>query len=159
MGIGTVLRRLPWILLGLLAAIQLLPYGRARTNPPVAAEPAWDRPRTRELFFRACADCHSNETRWPWYSQVAPASWLVQRDVDEAREHFNVSEWGRPRNEGEEAAEELEEGAMPLPRYLRAHPAARLSDAEKQDLVRGLAATFPHEPGEGREKRRGADAR
>jgi len=49
-----------------LAAIQLVPFGRDHQNPPVTGEPAWDSPRTRELFFRACKDCHSNETTWPW---------------------------------------------------------------------------------------------
>ena len=73
--------------------IQLIPYGRDHTNPAVVAEPAWDLPETRALAVRACFDCHSNETIWPWYSNVAPISWLVQRDVDEGREKLNFSEW------------------------------------------------------------------
>ena len=77
-------------LLGFGLAIQLVPYGRDHTNPPVLAEPAWDAPRTRELFFQACKDCHSNETVWPGYASLAPMSWLVQHDVEEGREHFNV---------------------------------------------------------------------
>jgi mono/diheme cytochrome c family protein len=131
--------------LGVGLGIQLVPYGREHANPPVAREPAWDRPRTRELFFRACKDCHSHETVWPWYSFVAPASWLVQHDVDEARSHFDVSDWGRERNHGDEAAAEVREGEMPLWYYLPAHPEAQLSDAERAELIAGLVATFGDE--------------
>jgi mono/diheme cytochrome c family protein len=137
-------------LAGLFVVVQLLPVGAARTNPPVTAEPPWDSPRTRELFFRSCADCHSNETRWPWYSRVAPASWLVAHDVEEARSHFNVSEWDKPQKDADEAAEEVREGEMPLPRYLPLHPEARLDEATRAELVAGLAATF----GEREKKRR-----
>lgn len=129
--------------LGLL--IQLVPYGRDHSNPAVVAEPAWDSPRTRELFFRACADCHSNETVWPWYSHIAPVSWLVQRDVEHGREHFNVSQWGQGKQEAEEAAEQIEEGYMPLPPYLITHPEADLTPAEKEELIRGLEVTFGEE--------------
>jgi mono/diheme cytochrome c family protein len=82
-------RFLMWSLTGLLvlvAAAQLVPYGRDHDNPPVAAEPTWDTPTTRELARRACFDCHSNETQWPWYSNIAPLSWLIQRDVEEGRD-------------------------------------------------------------------------
>lgn len=131
--------------LALALVIQVVPYGHDRTNPTVRAEPAWDSQRTRTLFFEACGDCHSNETAWPWYSRVAPASWLVYRDVEEGREHLNVSEWGRPHNEGDEAAEMLLEDEMPPWFYLPAHPEARLSEAEKGWLVEGLRRTFPSE--------------
>ncbi|MDW8269586.1 MAG: heme-binding domain-containing protein [Anaerolineae bacterium] len=135
------------VLLGLL--IQLVPYGRNHTNPPVLAEPAWDSPQTRATVFRACADCHSNETVWPWYSHVAPVSWLVQRDVEEGRRAFNVSEWGRGENKGDDAAETVQKGTMPPAMYLLTHPAARLSPAEKQAFIQGLLATFGGEGGEG----------
>jgi len=126
--------------------IQLVPYGRDHANPTVAGEPAWNDAETRALFFRACRDCHSNETEWPWYASVAPASWLVQYDVEEGREHFNVSEWGRPgKNDGDEAAGMLREGEMPPWYYRPAHPEARLSDAESRALVAGLVATFGDE--------------
>lgn len=130
---------------GILLAVQLVPYGWRRTNPPVVAEPDWDSPRTRELFQRACADCHSNRTKWPWYSRVAPISWLIVKDVEQGRSHLNVSEWNRPQKDAHEAAEELRDGKMPLPIYLPAHPEARLSAAEKAELVRGLEATFGSE--------------
>jgi mono/diheme cytochrome c family protein len=135
--------------------LQFIPLGSPRTNPPVVAEPSWDSPRTRELFFRSCADCHSNETHWPWYSKVAPVSWLVTKDVREGREHFNVSEWNRPQDDAEDAAEEFGEGEMPPWIYLPTHPRARFSNAERAELVAGLQATFGGES-EGR-RRRGRD--
>jgi mono/diheme cytochrome c family protein len=128
--------------IGVLLIIQFIPYGRDHTNPPVIAEPAWDSPQTRTLFFRACADCHSNETRWPWYSTIAPASWLITRDVMEGRAEFNVSEWGRPDNEGDDAAKTVQNGEMPPWFYLPLHPEANLSPAERQQLINGLLATF-----------------
>ena len=64
--------------------IQLVPFGRDHTNPPVVQEPKWDSPATRELAKRACFDCHSNETVWPWYSNIAPVSWLVARTPTKA---------------------------------------------------------------------------
>ena len=132
-------------LVGLGLAIQLVPYGRDHVNPPVAREPDWDQPRTRELFFRACKDCHSNQTEWPWYSSVAPASWLAQRDVEEGREHLNVSEWGRKKNDGDEAAKMVRKGEMPPWFYLPLHPEARLSDTERKEFIAGLVATFGDE--------------
>lgn len=130
----------------LLILIQLVPYGRNHTNPPATGEPAWNTPETRNLFMRACGNCHSNETKWPWYSRIAPASWLVQSDVDEAREKFNTSEWGRKeKNRGTSAAEELKDGDMPPFYYLPAHPEAKLTDSDKDQLLKGLIATFGSE--------------
>lgn len=144
-----ILRKVLKILLITLAAllllIQLVPYGRDHSNPPVVQEPDWDRPRTRELAARACFDCHSNETRWPWYSHVAPASWLLQRDVDEGRRIVNFSEWQRPYEEASESAETVIEGEMPPWFYVILHPPAKLTAEEKNDLVRGLTATFGSE--------------
>ncbi|MGB9752927.1 heme-binding domain-containing protein [Roseiflexus castenholzii] len=128
--------------MGLLLLIQFIPYGRDHTNPPVIAEPSWDSPQTRALFFRACADCHSNETTWPWYSNIAPASWLITRDVMTGRAEFNVSEWGRPDNEGDDAAKLVQNGEMPPWFYLPLHPEANLSPVERQQLINGLLATF-----------------
>jgi len=135
-----------------LVAVQFVPFGRDHQNPPVTGEPQWDSPATRELFFRGCRDCHSNETVWPWYSSVAPLSWLAALDVSIGRKKFNVSEWGRPgRNEGDEAAEELRDAKMPPWFYLPSHPEARFTPEEKEALVRGLEATFGTEnDGDGR---------
>ena len=131
-----------------MVVIQFIPYGRDHVNPAIVAEPKWDTPQTRELFFRACADCHSHETKWPAYSNIAPISWLVQYDVNEGREHFNVSMWGaQKKNEGEDAAEEVESGEMAPWFYLVPHPEARHSDDEKKLFLKGLVATF----GEGKD--------
>jgi len=126
--------------------IQFIPYGKEHAALPVLAEPKWDSPKTRTLFFRACSDCHSHETQWPWYSNIAPVSWLVQYDVDEGREHFNVSAWGlQKKNEGDDAHEEFTEGEMPPWFYLIPHPHARLSESEAKEFSRGLLATFGSE--------------
>jgi hypothetical protein len=137
-----VLGGIALVVVGFLA-IQLVPYGRDHTNPPVVAEPAWDTPTTRELAVRACFDCHSNQTVWPWYSNVAPLSWLLQHHVDEGRSLLNFSTWGTGHQQAERAARQVESGAMPPGDYLLLHPDARLSDAEKQQLINGLNATFP----------------
>jgi len=124
------------------AAIQFVPYGHRRTSSHLGMEPAWDSGRTRDLFFRACADCHSNETQWPWYSHVAPVSWLVIRHVEEGRHKFNVSAWSTAMiDDAREAGHQVRKGKMPLRSYLLAHPAARLSAEEKAALIRGLDAT------------------
>jgi hypothetical protein len=137
-----LLRRGLLALAALLLVIQVLPFGRPRTNPPVTAEPAWDSPETRALAVRACFDCHSNETRWPWYAWVAPASWLVTKDVAAGRKHLNLSEWDREQRHADDAAEELRSGEMPLWFYVPLHPGAHLSPAEKERLARGLEATL-----------------
>lgn len=125
----------------LLLVVQVVPYGHRHANPPVVVEPAWDHPATRALAERACFDCHSNQTRWPWYSFVAPTSWLVQSHVDEGREALNFSEWGRGEGETDDLAESVLEGEMPPASYLLAHPGARLSTTERDQLARGLMAT------------------
>jgi hypothetical protein len=125
-----------------LVLIQLVPYGRNHTNPPVRIEPAWDKPETRALARRACFDCHSNETRYPWYSNIAPVSWLTERDTLEGRSKLNFSEWDHPQKDAKEAPEEVEKGEMPLWFYVPLHPEAKLTDAEKALLVGGLKATI-----------------
>ena len=130
------------VLVGLFIVIQFVPYGRDHDNPPVVAEPAWDSPTTRALTARACFDCHSNETVWPWYTNVAPMSWFVQNEVDEGRSELNFSEWNVSQ-EGEESAETAREGSMPPTFY--ALTRARLTDAELRTLEKGLIATFGDE--------------
>ena len=131
-----------WTGLGLLVvlvAIQFVPYGRDHTNPTGGRQIAWDSPRTELLMTDACMDCHSNLTEWPWYSNVAPVSWLVQWDVDEGRDALNLS---TGEADVEEMIETIREGSMPPWQYKPTHPGARLSDQEKQDLIGGLQATF-----------------
>lgn len=130
-----------WVLLAAVL-IQFVPFGHNHVNPPQTGEPAWNAPETRALFQRACFNCHSNQTTWPWYSNVAPVSWLVQRDVDGGRRHLNFSEWNRPQRHAKDVAAEVKQGDMPPWFYLPMHPEARLSDAEKQNLIDGAARTL-----------------
>jgi hypothetical protein len=129
-------------LLGTLLAIQLVPYGRDHTNPPVIGEPPWDSEATRTLAKQACFDCHSNETEWPAYASIAPASWLVQHDVNEGRAVLNFSEWPRPQEEAKDASEEVREGEMPPAAYTLVHAHARLNAADRDRLAQGLARTL-----------------
>ena len=107
-------------------------------NPPVTAEiraPA----EVQQIFERACYDCHSNETRWPWYSHVAPVMWLVAHDVSEGRKHLNFSSFDELSEKAkskvrQEIAEEVESGHMPMPYYVPLHAEAKLSDADKRKL-------------------------
>jgi hypothetical protein len=126
------------VLVGALLVIQLVPYGRNHANPPIRQEPQWNSPDTRELTARACFDCHSNQTAWPWYSNIAPASWLIQRDVDKGRRKLNFSEWDRPQEEAAESAKSVQRDKMP-PWY---YPWAQLSAAEQQALITGLEQTL-----------------
>jgi hypothetical protein len=108
--------------------IQLVPYGRNHTNPPVVQEIQWDLPETRALAQRACFDCHSNETVWPWYSSIAPSSWLLAMDVAEGRDHMNFSEWGSRPQSADEIARELERRSMPPGRSAPRGPSERCGD-------------------------------
>jgi hypothetical protein len=121
----------------LLVLAQLVPV--SRTNPPVTG--AIDAPPdVQALLRRACADCHTHETVWPWYASVAPVSWLVAHDVEEGREHLNLSAWAdleprKQRKAYEEIVEMIEEEEMPLWYYVPLHPEARLTAAERTRLI------------------------
>lgn len=125
------------VVVGLL--IQLIPLPGRENNPVVVSEPPWDSPETRALAKRACFDCHSNETTWPWYSYIAPVSWLVYYDTMEGRRRMNFSEWttGSQQRTGE-IAEVIHGGEMPPAIYLPMHPSAKLTAAEKLQLITGL---------------------
>lgn len=133
------------VLAGIIVFVQFLPYGRGHDNPPIHDEPTWDLPQTREAFMAACADCHSNETRWPWYSHVAPASWLVQRDVEQGRAKFNIS-LGKGGGLAGKAAREVREGDMPPWSYEILHPKAWVVIHDREAFAAGLAATFGEDP-------------
>ena len=127
--------------------IQLVPYGRDHTNPPVTQEVKWDSSRTRQLAAGACYDCHSNLTTWPWYSNVAPVSWLVYADVKGGRDALNFTEWNKPQGEGAgDAVEAVRDGSMPPFQYKPLHPAGRLTTAEREELARGLEKTLAADP-------------
>lgn len=128
--------RVAWVLLGLFVVAQFVPVDRS--NPPVTssiAAPA----DVQAILRRSCFDCHSNETVWPWYAYVAPASFLVAHDVEEGRRHLNLSTWGdlsaaKRASKASEMSEEVSLGAMPPSQYLLLHGDARLSPAEVKVL-------------------------
>ncbi|MBL8163522.1 MAG: heme-binding domain-containing protein [Anaerolineae bacterium] len=123
------------IVVGLIL-IQFVP-GYARTNPPVTYQMQWSSPETEQLMRQACYDCHSNETRWPWYASIAPVSWLVVRDVNEGRDALNFST-GRGELEAEDLINELREGEMPPSIYLITHGDANLNADQKTTLIAGI---------------------
>ncbi len=126
-----------------LGLIQVVPYGRDHSNPPITAEPEWSSPRTRELMVNACFACHSNEVEWPWYSNIAPMSWAITDHVDAGRSKVNYSEFATSAEEADETLQEVLDGSMP-PGYFTSfglHPEANLSTAEIDELVAGLRAT------------------
>ncbi len=123
--------------------IQFVPVWLLKTNPPVTAEPKWDSEQTRALAKRACFDCHSNETVWPWYSNIAPISWLVIFDTQRGRNELNFSQWSsRQTRKAREVVDVIRKNEMPPPNYLLPHPEARLTDAEKQQLMDGLTKSL-----------------
>jgi len=93
-----------------------------------------------KVLQRACYDCHSNQTTWPWYSQIAPVSWLVARDVNEGRRHLNFSVWdsyepAKKAKKLEHVASEVKEGEMPMAIYVPMHPEAKLTEADRALLI------------------------
>jgi cytochrome c551/c552 len=127
----------------ILIAIQFVPV--TFTNPPVTNEPNWDLPETRVLVARACFNCHSNETDLPWYSTIAPASWLIYRDISVGREEMNFSEWKLKGKRVDHLVQKIEKlvktGDMPPWYYLPLHPEAKLSADEKEQIIKGLQQT------------------
>lgn len=137
---------LRWVVLGVVVifvAIQFVPVDRS--NPPVTAEvPA--PPEARAVLRRACYDCHSNETVWPWYSRVAPVSWLLARDVLKGRDELNFSTWDQYSVKEQvkklkKSWEEATEGEMPPWFYQPVHRDAVLSAEDKAVLRRWALGT------------------
>ena len=130
------------VLGGVFLAIQF--FGPVKTNP--TTDPAQSAYHTLEMppavtaaLQRSCNDCHSNDTRWPWYTSVAPVSWWTIDHVNHGRSHLNFSEWGKLSTENAmhtltDICEEIESGAMPLPSYLRMHGGARLSLEDRKNI-------------------------
>jgi len=135
----------------LLQVLNLIIPGLQPTNPPVTYTTQWNPPSAGDLWRSACQDCHSNESHWPWYARIAPASWLVLYDVHQGRNAFNISEGRRP--ETAEIIEVLLEGEMPPFQYKLIHTDASLSDAERRELADGMVTTwggsYPAGEGEG----------
>lgn len=139
-------RRLPLILVGgaivLFLLIQLIPFGHVRTNPPVVSEPNWSSTQARALVKEHCFQCHSNETNWTWYANIAPGSWLIAFDVVEGRQKFNFSDWKRKPGELDEMIGTIREGEMPPIQYRIFHPNSKLDTTQKQELVDALTNTL-----------------
>ena len=135
----------------LLVVIQLIPVDR--NNPPVTPALELQAPdEVMAVFKVSCYDCHSNQTKWPFYSYVAPVSWLVAHDVEEGRDELNFSEWQtlsekRKQKKIEEIFEETSEDEMPLPIYLFMHSDAKLSDRQKE-IIKKWSGTGAREHGE-----------
>lgn len=133
--------------------MQLAPI--SANNPPITQDVAAPSP-VEAVLRRACYDCHSNATRWPWYAHVAPVSWLVIRDVDHGRRHINFSTWDKYANDPETVIRKLRNidkvmhnGTMPLWYYLPEHSNARLTEADRQILedwvMQSIEAEEKHE--------------
>ncbi len=135
-------------LLAVLLAIQLVPYGRDHARPAATKQAKLGTAEQQRLFRSACQDCHSFDTEWLWYSQIAPVAWLVQSDVDEGRKSLNLSGWDRPQPELERVVEQIREGEMPPTKYWLSpyHWDAKLSDAEKRRLIEGFRALYAMDP-------------
>jgi hypothetical protein len=132
-------------------AIQFIPVKGVGSNPPERFK--IDAPPEVEAILReSCFDCHTNETRWPWYAKLAPASWLLARDIRKGRSHMNMSEWGEASEDAraldkENSWDEISEGEMPPWFYIiPMHPKAKLDDAKKATLKAWLLAKKAPEP-------------
>jgi hypothetical protein len=131
--------------LGLFAAMQLVRC--ERSNPAVTAD-VHAPDAVKSVLRKSCYDCHSNETVWPWYSHVAPVSWLLHRDVTEGRRHLNFSEWEnypaeKRAKKAKEIGEQVEEGEMPLWFYTPLHKGSKLTDGDKQVLKAWYSGMLP----------------
>lgn len=113
--------------------IQFIPV--SRTNPPITA--GLDAPiEVISVFKKSCYDCHSYQTEWPWYSYLAPVSWIISSDVEDGRLHLNFSKWEKFSRKDkvkmkEEVWEEIEKEKMPLSKYTLMHPNAKLTEEDK----------------------------
>lgn len=115
------------------------------SNPATISTPNWDSEETKHLAERACFDCHSHETEWPWYSKIVPIANLVVKDVENGRAVFNFSDWEATcctETQIDAMAETVNKEEMPLPYYLIIHPEAELTIEERGALVNGLIATM-----------------
>ena len=146
-----LLRIVKWALILVACLLLIAQFKRpAKTNPvsdpslAIEAHVQVDR-NVGAILNRSCYDCHSNKTRWPWYSNVAPVSWFVIDHVNESRHDLNFSEWGKYSRQDQKAqlgqlCELITEGWMPLSSYTPLHPSAKLSDEDKKLLCSWASA-------------------
>jgi len=139
-------KKLKWIFGALVVVFALLQLTNpSRTNPPIVpGHDVWATntppPQIAALLRAACYDCHSYETKWPWYSRVAPMSWLIASDVTDGRAHVNFSDWPHDHPDWaarrwEDISEELGYKEMPPAKYTLMHPEARLTDGQRKELI------------------------
>lgn len=131
---------------GLFVLAQLVPYGRDHSNPAVTQAAVWPAAEGEQLAEQSCYDCHSNLTKWRWYSNIAPISWLVQHDVEDGREVLNFSEWDRGQPPLGEVLEQVSDGGMPPTQYTLIHPSTSLSSTEKTRLADALVRLYAKDP-------------
>jgi hypothetical protein len=129
----------------LFGLIQLVPFGREK-NPAVTKAAVWPSTQAQTLAENACYDCHSNLTKRWWATEIAPASWLAQADVNGGRSALNFSEWDKPQAELGDAIETVQSGSMPPLQYKLFHGNARLSSSERRQLADGLTALYASDP-------------
>ena len=144
-----------WLLKGGLVAavaVQAVPYGWQKSNPPVRADAPWPSPESERIARSSCYACHSNETDWPAYSYVAPMSWLVRSDVERGRDALNFSEWD---GDADDAVDVVEDGDMPPRRYTIIHRGARLTAEERRRLIAALELMDESGGGDGGGRGRG----
>src|ERR1700691_3447005 len=139
---------LKWIFVTLVVVFGLLQFTNpSRTNPPVLRDLMATNappPQVAAMLHTACYDCHSSETRWPWYSRVAPMSWQIAKDVDDGRDNLNFSDWPndplRAAKRLEDMSEQIGYGEMPLKKYTLIHADARLTESQRKELTDWLDA-------------------
>jgi hypothetical protein len=139
---------LKWILVVLVAGFALLQLTNPpRTNPPVISDMMAKNPpppQIAAMLRTACYDCHSSETTWPWYSHIAPVSWLIASDVNEGRRNLNLSDWpGDPMRDAkrlEDMSEKIGYDEMPPAKYTAIHADARLTESQRKELTDWLDA-------------------
>jgi len=140
-----------WLMWGAAAAlvlfglIQLIPFGHGK-NPPVTKAAVWTNAQAQTLAENGCYDCHSNLTKRWWATEIAPASWLAQADVNGGRGALNFSEWDKPQAGLDDVLESVQSGSMPPLQYKLFHGNARLSDAERKQLADGLRQLYATDP-------------
>jgi hypothetical protein len=139
---GRVIKVILVLILLVLVVIQFVDVNR--TNPPVTGD--INAPlQVKEILKKSCYDCHSNETKWPWYSYVAPVSWLVANDVEQGRKHLNFSEWGKYSSRKKEESkkeiwEEVRDDKMPMGIYTVMYPASKL-DITQKNIIKNWAGS------------------
>lgn len=135
-----------WFVSVLLLALGIIQFIRPdKTNPPIDESKTFQShmqvpENIAAILAKACYDCHSHQTHWPWYSNFAPVSWLLAHDVEEGRKHLNFSTWGNYKESRKveklsQMAGEVTDGKMPMPIYVLMHSEAKLTEQEKKDLV------------------------